>query len=74
MDIEFGLPPTAGWGLGIDRLVMMLTDQYNIKEVLTFPLMKDVKEERQMKELEQIKDPKDLEKAKGVEAGIEDQQ
>lgn len=41
---EFALPPTAGWGLGVDRLVMMLTDQYNIREVLTFPLMKDVKE------------------------------
>ncbi|TGO27152.1 hypothetical protein BPAE_0046g00130 [Botrytis paeoniae] len=39
--LEFGLPPTAGWGMGIDRLVMFLTDNYSIKEVLTFPFMKE---------------------------------
>ncbi|KAJ1630062.1 hypothetical protein T492DRAFT_1005927 [Pavlovales sp. CCMP2436] len=38
--LEYGLPPTAGWGLGIDRLCMMLTDSMNIKEVLFFPAMK----------------------------------
>eukprot|EP01063_Lacrimia_lanifica_P012220 TRINITY_DN1883_c0_g1_i1.p2 TRINITY_DN1883_c0_g1~~TRINITY_DN1883_c0_g1_i1.p2 ORF type:complete len:593 (+),score=328.28 TRINITY_DN1883_c0_g1_i1:49-1827(+) len=38
--LEYGLPPTAGWGLGIDRLTMMLTSQMNIKEVLLFPAMK----------------------------------
>lgn len=38
--LEYGLPPTAGWGLGIDRLTMMLTDNYSIKEVLLFPAMK----------------------------------
>jgi len=38
--LEYGLPPTAGWGMGIDRVAMFLTDSNNIKEVLFFPAMK----------------------------------
>jgi lysyl-tRNA synthetase, class II len=38
--LEYGLPPTGGWGVGIDRLTMFLTDCNNIKEVLLFPAMK----------------------------------
>lgn len=38
--LEYGLPPTGGWGLGVDRLTMFLTDANNIKEVLLFPAMK----------------------------------
>jgi lysyl-tRNA synthetase class 2 len=38
--LEYGLPPTAGWGMGIDRVTMLLTDSNNIKEVLLFPAMK----------------------------------
>lgn len=40
--IEHGLPPTAGWGLGIDRFVMLLTGNINIQEVILFPAMKPI--------------------------------
>jgi len=38
--LEYGLPPTGGWGMGIDRMCMMLSDSINIKEVILFPAMK----------------------------------
>ena len=40
VSLEHGLPPTAGWGMGIDRLTMFLSDNNTIKEVLLFPAMK----------------------------------
>jgi lysyl-tRNA synthetase, class II len=42
--LEYGCPPCSGWGMGIDRIVALLTAQENLRDVVLFPIMKPIEE------------------------------
>ena len=52
--LEYGMPPTAGMGIGMDRLIMFLTNNLSIQEVLFFPQMKPEKQDLDLTENEKI--------------------
>jgi len=65
--LEYGMPPTSGMGIGMDRLIMFLTNNQSIQEVLFFPQMRPEKkavpmsdEEKAVFEIIKIKSPLDL--------------
>lgn len=56
--LEYGCPPCSGWGMGIDRIVALLTQQKNLRDVVLFPLMKPL-EEREPRQPRETKKPKE---------------
>ncbi|MEI8229855.1 MAG: lysine--tRNA ligase [Candidatus Peregrinibacteria bacterium] len=58
--LSYGCPPCSGWGMGIDRIVALLTAQENLKDVVLFPLMKPEERNQRMEKSEKMERMNDL--------------
>ncbi len=66
--MEYGMPPIAGWGMGVDRIVALFTGQTNIKDCVLFPLMKPAQEKSEAENAEafSLKSGDNLEKYENI--------
>ena len=59
--LEYGCPPCSGWGMGIDRMVALLTQQSNLRDVVLFPLMKPIEKSDIRHPLSEVNEEEKLE-------------